>query len=160
MSNNRFEKKDILDVMDQFGVGYTLHNEIDRPYATACCPFHDDKNPSFFISTGIQRCWCYTCWPEGGDVIAFARKLLDLDFEQAVSLVCNVIDEQTYLSREVANKALEQKEINYKILGWRLHKAGKKLPYTDFVDMCSNVDELLEKKRYIAVNRLLTGNRV
>ena len=40
----------------------------------ACCPFHDDKNPSMKVD---QRFHCFGCG-EDGDVIDFTAKLFDL----------------------------------------------------------------------------------
>ena len=41
----------------------------------ACCPFHDDKNPSMKVD---QRFHCFGCGADG-DVIDFTAKLFDLD---------------------------------------------------------------------------------
>ena len=45
----------------------------------ACCPFHDDKNPSM---KGDQRFHCFGCG-EDGDVIDFTAKLFDLSPKEA-----------------------------------------------------------------------------
>ena len=45
----------------------------------ACCPFHDDKNPSMKID---QRFHCFGCG-EDGDVIDFTAKLFDLSPKEA-----------------------------------------------------------------------------
>ena len=45
----------------------------------ACCPFHDDKNPSMKVD---QRFRCFGCG-EDGDVIDFTAKLFDLSPKEA-----------------------------------------------------------------------------
>ena len=45
----------------------------------ACCPFHDDKNPSMKVD---QRFHCFGCG-EDGDVIDFTEKLFDLSPKEA-----------------------------------------------------------------------------
>lgn len=45
----------------------------------ACCPFHDDKNPSLKVDT---RFHCFGC-QEDGDVIDFVGKLFDLSPKRA-----------------------------------------------------------------------------
>jgi DNA primase len=36
----------------------------------SCCPFHDDKTPSFSINTSKQRWFCHVC-DKDGDVFDF-----------------------------------------------------------------------------------------
>ncbi len=47
------------------------------------CPFHDEKSPSFQVSPGKGLFYCFGCG-EGGDVIAFVRKVDHLSFAEAV----------------------------------------------------------------------------
>ena len=50
-----------------------------RRTGMACCPFHDDKNPSMKVD---QRFHCFGCG-EDGDVIDFTAKLFDLSPKEA-----------------------------------------------------------------------------
>ena len=50
-----------------------------RRNGMACCPFHDDKNPSMKVD---QRFHCFGCG-EDGDVIDFIAKLFDLSSKEA-----------------------------------------------------------------------------
>ena len=45
----------------------------------ACCPFHDDKNPSMKVD---QRFHCFGCGADG-DVIDFTAKLFNLSPKEA-----------------------------------------------------------------------------
>lgn len=52
-----------------------------------CCPFHDDKTPSFII-TADKNLWnCLGACGEGGDVISFVRKVEGVSFRHAVELL-------------------------------------------------------------------------
>lgn len=48
------------------------------------CPFHKDKSPSFSISKSKNKWYCFS-ESVGGDVIAFAMRLWDVDFITAVN---------------------------------------------------------------------------
>jgi DNA primase len=47
------------------------------------CPFHEEKTPSFNVTPARGLWYCFSC-AEGGDVIAFVRKIDSLDFTEAV----------------------------------------------------------------------------
>ena len=47
------------------------------------CPFHEEKTPSFHVTPARGLWYCFSC-AEGGDVIAFVRKIDTLGFTEAV----------------------------------------------------------------------------
>ena len=52
----------------------------------ACCPFHDEKTPSFFVVPAKGFYKCFGCG-ESGDVFAFLMKRLGLSFVDAIKHV-------------------------------------------------------------------------
>ncbi len=51
--------------------------------ATALCPFHNDRNPSFAVNLETGSFKCFSCGAKGGDVLAFHRARYYLGFKQA-----------------------------------------------------------------------------
>ena len=50
---------------------------------TCCCPFHEERTPSFHVYIAENRAWCFGC-NQGGDTIAVAMLLQDCSFKEAV----------------------------------------------------------------------------
>ena len=54
----------------------------------ACCPFHNEKTPSFSVTPDKQVYYCFGC-AEGGNAIDFVMKFDHLDFTEAVETVAS-----------------------------------------------------------------------
>ena len=48
-----------------------------------CCPFHNEKTPSFCVSEEKGFCKCFGCG-ESGDIISFTMKVNNMDFKSAI----------------------------------------------------------------------------
>lgn len=58
-------------------------------WAWACCPFHDDNNPSFSVNTrsGAYRCMSSNCGARGGSLVGFVSALHGCDIREAIKFL-------------------------------------------------------------------------
>ena len=54
----------------------------------ACCPFHNEKTPSFSINAEDGIYYCFGC-KESGDVIKFVEKMENIEFYDAVKFLAD-----------------------------------------------------------------------
>jgi DNA primase len=82
----------------------------------ACCPFHHEKTPSFFVNPVKQRYRCFGCGKQG-DIIQF---LIDqgMSFQDAVTQLAERLGLSAQLNEALhtADPALEQLQPIYKLL--------------------------------------------
>lgn len=84
MSDNVSKVKERLNIVDVIG-GYI---KLDRAGINlkACCPFHNEKTPSFFVSPDRGSFKCFGCG-EGGDMFTFVEKFEGVDFVGALKIL-------------------------------------------------------------------------
>lgn len=74
----------------------------------ACCPFHQEKTPSFHIDTAKQVYHCFGCG-EGGSIVTLVKKLVNTDFVGAMQWLAQryniVIPEQSHSGESNAEAA-------------------------------------------------------
>ena len=125
----------------------------------ACCPFHDDKNPSMKVD---QRFHCFGCG-EDGDVIDFTAKLFNLSPKEAAEKLAQdfglIYDSQApprrrYVRQKTeAQKFREDRQRCYRVLSdyyyllkkWEADNSPRTLeeePHPRFV-------EAIQKKTYV-----------
>lgn len=79
----RDEIKQKTDIAELIGEYLTL-----KPSGTdsfkGLCPFHNEKSPSFHVSTSRQIFHCFGCG-EGGDCFTFVMKMEGMDFTEALN---------------------------------------------------------------------------
>ena len=54
-------------------------------WAWACCPFHEDRSPSFCVNleTGSYRCHSSSCGESGSNLISFFMALHQINYREA-----------------------------------------------------------------------------
>ena len=130
-----------------------------RRNGMACCPFHDDKNPSMKVD---QRFHCFGCG-EDGDVIDFTAKLFDLSSKEAAEKLAQdfglIYDSQApprrrYVRQKTeAQKFREDRQRCYRVLSdyyyllkkWEIDNSPRtpeEEPHPRFV-------EAIQKKTYV-----------
>lgn len=76
------EIKSRLDIVDYVGRFVPL-KRAGRTYK-ACCPWHDERTPSFVVDPAKQTVRCFGSCAEGGDVLFFAMKQHGWSFGEAL----------------------------------------------------------------------------
>jgi len=57
-------------------------------YLKACCPFHNEKTPSFYVSPERQIAYCFAC-QKGGDMFQFIQEIEGVDFKGALEILAD-----------------------------------------------------------------------
>ncbi|WP_067923813.1 DNA primase [Alicyclobacillus shizuokensis] len=89
-------KADIVAVISQF----VPLKKMGRDYV-ACCPFHEEKNPSFHVRTDKQTFGCYACGAgsrnhstvQSCDVYGFLKGILRCNLGEAIEWLANFLGE-------------------------------------------------------------------
>ena len=76
--DNLVAQADIVDVISQY-----IDIKKKGSNYTACCPFHNEKSPSFSVSPSKQFYYCFGCGAHG-DAIGFVKEYNNLSFVEAI----------------------------------------------------------------------------
>ena len=84
---NRIPKEIIEDILERVDIVQVIEahlplKKVGNNY-TRCCPFHDEKTPSFSVNQKQQFYHCFGC-KASGNAITFLMEYLSLDFISAV----------------------------------------------------------------------------
>lgn len=98
------EIKEKLDIVEFIG-GYVELKRVGS-YYRGLCPFHQERNPSFFVSPERQMFKCFGCGA-AGDVITFYMRIENLEFKEAVERLA----EKLGLELDISQKETDFQEI-------------------------------------------------
>ncbi len=132
-----------VDIVDVIG----RHVALKRSGAnfSGCCPFHNEKTPSFMVSPSKQIFKCFWCG-KGGNVITFEQEIERIDFRDAVKELAKIgnIDLAKYQIDPKKNDDWNDEKEKIK----RIHKIAQKF----FVDQ---LEKHPEAKKYLIEERKL-----
>jgi DNA primase len=103
------QKLDIVEVIGQ----YVSLKKAGRNLA-ALCPFHSEKNPSFYVYPEQQSWHCFGACSTGGDVFSFIMKKENIDFGEALRLLAQRVG-VTIPSRFEPDIKRDEKERIYQV---------------------------------------------
>lgn len=127
----------IMEVM-QRSLSFTKSGE----NFSCCCPFHEEKTPSFFVNPKTNTYHCFGCG-ESGDVIDFTKKYYGLDFVSAVAKLdkdcgLHILDEEI-----TEQKAAEIDNYQKKRSEEREKKEQQDQEYAQLQDKVAELDKKL-----------------
>lgn len=100
-------RADIVDVIDK----RVALKKSGKNYS-ACCPFHNEKSPSFSVQPEKQFYYCFGCGA-GGNAIGFIMNFDSVDFPQAVESLAR--DNGMEVPREESKAATQRRAENAEI---------------------------------------------
>jgi len=86
-SNFTDELRQRLSIVDVVGRRVPLTKKGQNYWG--CCPFHNEKTPSFCVNEEKGICKCFGCG-ESGDIISFTMKVNNIDFKEAIEELANM----------------------------------------------------------------------
>lgn len=120
---------DIVDVISRF-----VHLKKSGKNYKSCCPFHNEKSPSFFVTPGKNFFHCFGC-QESGDALTFIKKINNLEFIDAVKNLAEIVgkpieyenySQEDFQQEQLYNKCISFLETVQKYYRWNLGKAETK----------------------------------
>ncbi len=120
------------DIVDLLLNGYGIQLKRAGTSYKACCPFHNEKTPSFNVSADRQRYKCFGCG-EGGGVVNFVMNYENLSFVDSIKklaqrasipIIEESYDPQVEKIRKRRSKLLE---LHVKLTDW-MHEQLLKAP--------------------------------
>jgi DNA primase len=103
------EQNDIVDIISES----VRLKKAGKNYM-GLCPFHNDKSPSFSISTEKQIYKCFSCG-EAGNVLTFIMKYKKLTFLEAAKYLADKANIPLQIEGQENNRVTKKKELLYKV---------------------------------------------
>ena len=112
----------------------------------ACCPFHNEKTPSFTVNGDEGFYHCFGC-KESGDVISFIMKYESCDFLDAIEILAKNANMQ--IPEYKAEKEVVEKKQKKDRLLKLLDKAQKHYQENLYLPVAKTAQEYLKQRKFI-----------
>lgn len=141
---------DVEDIKNRLNIVDVLRDYIrlDKAGANyrACCPFHNEKTPSFMVSEDRQMWHCFGC-QKGGDVFSFVQEIEGLEFRDTLVLLAEKagveLQKMDPRKTEEKNKTLEILELATKVYEyWMENSSGGKKVLSYLTDRSINQESI------------------
>ena len=129
-----------------------------------CCPFHNEKTPSFSVSEDKGFYHCFGCG-EHGDIISFVMKSENVDFKTAISELADMAGIKIPEIKQKSKQQIENEENYIKIVD-ASSKIYQDLLYTesgkialDYIKKRGFSDDMIKKYRigYAPKNNIISA---
>jgi len=129
-----------------------------------CCPFHNEKTPSFSVSEEKGFYHCFGCG-EHGDIISFTMKTENVDFKTAIKELADLAGLKLPETKQKSQEQIETEETYIKITD-NAAKIYQDLLYTDsgkialeYIKKRGFSDEMIKKYRigYAPKNNIISS---
>lgn len=134
-------RNDIIDVASKY---MTLNRKGANFWA--CCPFHNEKTPSFSLKQDGQFFKCFGCG-ESGNVISLVMKMENVDFITAVEILCKNCGMQmpTLADSDEMQRKKKERDRIYQIL-----KSSTEFYHANLINNPNSMQSKYLKKRGIS----------
>ena len=102
------DRADIVDVVSRY-----VDLKRQGSNYVACCPFHNERTPSFVVNPARNSWHCFGTCGEGGDAISFIMRQCAMSFPEAVRELAKIYGIQLVESTD-KKKNVEQRETELK----------------------------------------------
>ncbi len=127
----RIPQKFIDDLLDRLDVVEVVDRRVKLKKTgknySACCPFHDEKTPSFSVNPEKQFYYCFGCGA-GGNAIGFVMDYERLEFPEAVESLAQSVGLE--VPKEETRPGQEQRSDSNKPLHESLEHAAQFFEYS------------------------------
>ena len=115
---NLLNRVDIVDVVSRYV-------DLKRAGANyqACCPFHNERTPSFIVNPSRNTWHCFGACQEGGDAIKFIMRQCNMSFPEAVKELAKmygVAIEETIAKEQTAEQAANAQKREAMFMAYQL----------------------------------------
>ena len=111
---------DIVDVVSR----YVNLKKTGKNYK-GCCPFHNEKTPSFFVNPEKKFYHCFGC-QASGDALTFIKKINNLEFIEAVKNLAETVGKpveyENYSQEDIQKEQLYNKCISFLMVAQKYYR--------------------------------------